>query len=268
MRRKHLSDHNCITVDFGIQMIKGNFRKGKWEEVKYCAVDDKSLREFVKGMEESLNQKSINNIIEMDNLKEQIAKDKLERVYKRKMLKDGEIPIQEQPWVTDRIRNGIKERRKLNRKKRDARNEDERKRLEEEYLMKKREVQILVKEEITNYEQKETREIRKNRNKVWENIDRLTNKNTVKKGAIYLHSEQGLKLNKEEAKLELVNFWTGIYGKHDNDIHMVWNTEKRQEYVSELQQIDDNIRTDVFNIPEVLREHYDQVMYIRRGIKL
>ena len=109
------------------------------------------------------------------------------------MIQDTKI--KEKPWVTPEIRIGIKERKKLNRLKRNESNIQLRNELEEKYKRKKKEVQSMIKEKITKHEIKKTSEIKSDRNnKLWENIKKLRQKDTLEKNiGIDLHDMTGKK---------------------------------------------------------------------------
>ena len=97
--------------------------------------------------------------------------------------------------------------------KRNEQSYRERGRLNKEYLVQKQNVQLLVKEAITSFEKKITTELRKSKNRsktLWENIDRLRKKERMSGDDIHLFGEDGIQLNQEQAKEELVRYWTRI----------------------------------------------------------
>ncbi|XP_064102661.1 chromosome partition protein Smc-like [Macrobrachium nipponense] len=166
-----ISDHNLITINSTFKGQNKNLNKGKWEEVKYFKTDEDNLNDFIKKLEEILIDKDTDRITEMDSSIKEVAEDKLVRTYRRKML--VEEKVEEQPWFSEEIRKGIKERKELNRKKRNERDNVVKESLEKKYMQKKKEVQLLIREEITIYEKKITEEIRRNKNKeLWENIEK------------------------------------------------------------------------------------------------
>ena len=55
-------------------------------------------------------------------------------------------------------------------------------------------MQKLVKDQITIYEREETREVRENGTKLWENIGRLRNNTTKRNESVQLYNDQGVKL--------------------------------------------------------------------------
>ncbi|XP_068240801.1 golgin subfamily A member 6-like protein 22 [Palaemon carinicauda] len=98
--------------------------------------------------------------------------------------------------------------------------------------------------------------------KLWKKINRIRNRQKAHGKVIQLYEEQGSKLNKEKTKEELVKYWKTIYYKHENKIDSVWNEEKRIEYENEIAHQEDITRIDGYNIPDILREHYELVMLL------
>ena len=168
----------------------------------------------------------------MNSILAQARNETLTKRYKRKVTPDYEK--KEQTWVNEDIRRKIKERKESNRRKRNERNKDKQKKLETKYIQKKKEVQKLVKESITTYEKMLTEEIKRDKNKLWVNIDKLRNKSGMKSKAVQLYSEEGVLLGTEDSKKELVNYWKTVYSRHENLIEKEWNTEKERCYVPAL----------------------------------
>merc|ERR1712002_1087356 len=79
---------------------------------------------------------------------------------------------------------------------------------------------------------------------------------------IQLYSEEGIKMDKDEAEKEIKRFWgESIYKMHENKIEEVWGEEKRRKYSEELIR-----EAQEINITG-LREHLDMVMRTRNIIK-
>ena len=129
-------------------------------------------------------------------------------------------------------------------------------------------MQKLVKESITTYEKMLTKEIKRDKNKLWVNIDKLRNKCGMNSEAVQLYSEEGLLLGTEESKKELVNYWKTVYTRHENLREKEWNTEKEREYRMSIEAEKGKITMDdYYTIPENLREHYDLALDIKWNIK-
>ena len=260
-----ISDHNLITIGLETTVSnRGSYRKGTWEEIPYFSRKKEDLNLFVNEMENKLQAKKINRIEDMNKMMDETRQDKLKRKYKRKIGQESKV--KEPPWINEDIRIGIKERKELNRRKRKEKNENAQIELEERYLQKKREVQSMVKEQITVHEIKKTNEIREDKGtKLWENIDLIRNNNVKRKDAVQLYNEQGEELGKEEAKEELIMYWKNIYGRHENNIGIEWNNSKRNEYRLSQREEENNTELDTgCSIPWNLREHFDMVLHIDR----
>ena len=145
---------------------------------------------------------------------------------------------------------------------------NEQKTLEEKYLSKKKEVQKLVKAQITIYERKETREVKENGTKLWENIDRLRNNTTKRNESVQLYNDQGVKLGRDEAKTELIKLWKDRYGRHENNINKVWNNVERLEYVQYQREEEETLELKTgHKIPWNLKEQYGMVFPIEGRTK-
>merc|ERR1711915_1023572 len=89
---------------------------------------------------------------------------------------------EERPWMNDNIREEMKLKREINRKKRNTKDEKEKANLERKYKEQKEIVKRLIREGITNYEIKITNEIKEDGNsgrKLWENINKLIGRKTI-----------------------------------------------------------------------------------------
>ena len=79
-----------------------------------------------------------------------------------------------------KIRNGIKERKRINRLRRNEKDEGKRQLLWNQYLHQKMVVQIMIKDAMRIHEIKKAEEVKTNRNKIWENIKKLKGSKTEK----------------------------------------------------------------------------------------
>lgn len=259
-----LSDHNLITVNFAMKHEKTRFQKNKWITSEYYKTDEASLEKFCAKLEENITKTKINNIEEMDETIKSTAEKELKKKIKRKVCTKNK-EIKEPLWITQEIRDAIKKRRFYNRKKRNCKCTLEKEQLGILYIDQKKKAAKLVKDAITKHEQKKCDEIRQGGNKskkLWENIDSLKGKEIKSKEAI-LYNEEGTKLESEEAKEKLLEFWGQIYGKHENKIEEEWNEEIAKKYQQEIEK--DDFREEK-GYPISLREHMDAAMESRNMI--
>merc|ERR1712002_178003 len=78
---------------------------------------------------------------------------------------------------------------------------------------------------------------------------------------IQLYSEEGIKMDKDEAEKEIERFWgESIYKMHENKIE-VWGEEERRKYSDELNREPQEINR------AGLREHLDMVRRTGNRIK-
>ena len=117
-----LSDHNLIEVRIRGDRIEKEKRKQR-EQVKYYSLGKEELREYVKGVERRVQEHRIEDIRKFNRTIEEVAGQKLERTYTRRVGK--ETGNKEPPWVTEEIKREIKERKRLNRITRNTDSEEE-----------------------------------------------------------------------------------------------------------------------------------------------
>ena len=165
-----ISDHNVLTVTLRIQKESLNFTRGKDIQKLYYRTDEESLEHFTVEIQRRLKIEDIQCFEQLNKVIREVADDLLKAVYRRRYDKKEEKI--EQPWITKEIQEAIKKRKELNRKKRNEQSYRERDRLNKEYLIQKKNVQLLVKEAITSFEKK-IMELRKSKNRS-KTLDHLT----------------------------------------------------------------------------------------------
>ena len=232
-----LSDHNLIRINLKVKQRNTNsFKKAKWVENEYYKTDEASLSTFVNGVEEKLKSTSplCNKITQFNQILTESADSTLKATYRRKKQnkKGGHI---EPPWMNNDIRNGIKERKRFNRLKRNAINEEEKENLTLLYLNQKEKVQSMIREKMFEYEDKKTKEIRDSTDRgkhMWKYIHMLRAINTNKQDQC-IYNNEGKAMTKAEAETALVTFWSGIYQQRPNNIEEFWNAKERKKYIDE-----------------------------------
>ena len=268
-----LSDHNLIQVTFKWES-KINWNKETTQKINwYWRTDPASLGRYTQKLETRLKEIEIDNIIDLNMEIRHAADQELKKKYTRKK-KHQEDKI-EPPWMNRNIRKEIKERKRINRTRRNTENKEEREELWNKYLEKKKEVQLLIKDAIKEYEKKVSEAIRNDKNKVWENIKKLKGEQTRKESKVY--NENGEVLNDTKKREAIKDFWTKIYRKHENKIEEEWSKEKQYNYNEEQKmqkikgticlmksypkEIEDHIGAvktkDEIYFPKIIREHID-----------
>ena len=235
------SDHHLISIKFKFQK-KGEKRKNKWIKREYFTTNKSALKVFREKLEQFWKDNKIQTINEMDKSILKVARDTLLRVYKRKMSGD-EDKKEERPWMNDNIREEMKLKREINRKKRNTKDEKEKANLERKYKEQKEIVKRLIREGITNYEIKITNEIKEDGNsgrKLWENINKLIGRKTKEEGEMKVYNEQEQELNEKEMKREVTKYWKE-YHKGKNEISQVWNKEN---HIKELNKKKENLNAE------------------------
>ena len=168
----------------------------------------------------------INDIQQYNNAMRAAANNKLKRRYIRKKNKNEEEP----PWMNREIKNGIKLRRKTNRERRNENDPQKREELWLKYKQIKMETQIKIRNRMREYEEKQTEEIKSNRNKLWENIKKLRGQTTRQKIEIY--DTNGEVMEEREKDEEIMGYWSSIYRKHENHMTQEWDNNERENWKS------------------------------------
>ena len=260
-----LSDHNLIDVEMKINQNNKDFKNQEWIEHKYFSTRKTDLKRYNEEIKKKIEGKAPEKIMELNELIRDSAERTLQKSYKKRT--DQENEISEPPWMNEEIRKQIELRKKLNRKHRKAKIEEEKTKTWCDYKKQKLKCKTLVKVEITKYEEKLTTEIknsRTNNENVWKYIDKLRDKRK-EEGHIELYNEQGKKLNRSEGDKELTEFWKQIYQKHENHAHEIWNDASKMKYKNEyLKEDKRRIVTEEIEFDPVLREHIDAAVKVER----
>ena len=223
------SDHNLLSASFRWNTYVSKKTDEDNTRIKtYLTMNEDALKEYTKEMEKMIEHNRTTDIGEFNKLIQTAADKTLKRKRKtQNNKKDGSECL----WITKEIKTGIKERKKINRERRNETNERKREVLWEKYIEKKVEVQRKIREAVTKHEKKVTEDIRKDNKKMWMNINTLRgNKNKNEEFDVF--DTNGKKLEEQEASEEITRFWTKIYAKHENKISQEWNDEEKSRYTS------------------------------------
>lgn len=143
--RYDLSDHCYMSARFRVSGVGEDMNGEGWEWNEYYKVKDRALLDdFVRGVEEKLDEMSEVDVIEFENVVKEKAEECLNRKVRRRV--GGRKKRVEPPWMNDKIRREIKWRRELNRRRRRTEGE-ERDRYWKQYKDQKEKVKKYVREE-------------------------------------------------------------------------------------------------------------------------
>ena len=275
-----LSDHNLIEVTLKLRVDNPKIMKNKWLETVYYKKDEESLKSYKSEVEDRLKDKGFLTMKDLNRTMKEVADSKLKRVYRRKVIKREQTHEAEPPWITEEIRQGIKQRKKCNREKRNPRHEGEGDLLEENYQKAKRETQNMIKEAIYRYEDKTTKEIKDSKDKkLYELIDKLRNLRKKKEREFQLYDGEGEKIPKEKTEDSVRSYWKDIYEMNENKMEEVWSEGISKEY--HRRQSENMVsceENEKLNITEVgqrpytvecrkgLREHLDMTAKVEKNI--
>jgi len=227
-----MSDHCYMSACFRMKRSKECEEEAEVSIREYYRVkDQRSMERFVSRMEEELGMREEMNVLEMEELMGEVADECLKGKLKLKVSKsDGRVL--EQPWMTEEIRNGIKHRRRLNRRKRRLMGEEYERGMEV-YLRQKKLVGEMVREEKMKYEKELAKEVRESKDKckMWELIGKLrgVDGNKSRKRA-KLYDDDGKEIDIEREGEVMMSFWKTVYQRDVNEVWEAWSEDMIQEY--------------------------------------
>ena len=239
--RYDLSDHCLIEVKMNFNLRRGE-NVVMSEEVEYYSTNQEYKDRYLRELEECLLLRTgANYMANFDESMKNAAECVLKNSHFKKTRRDDKVqPI----WFTSEMRENIKIRKMYSKRWRTSENEQDKIVNERKYKEQKFKVKEMVKEGITSYEKKINESIKENnnRNKLWENINMLRG-NQKEKELVIIYDENGNIIEKEIAKNLIVDFWSEVYRKHENNINIVWNDNEKEEYVRRLRN-DPGVRVE------------------------
>ena len=236
-----LSDHCLLEANFKMEMICKRGNKQRIVERDFYKTDCDILRaEFMKKTKEDIElSRSKGETLEMENL-EDVLKNNAERILKKtyktrmRVSDNKEEPV----WMNGEIRSAIKRRRDYNRKRRNARNNEEKNHYETLYKEEREKARQLKKSARVAHEKRITQEIRETKGsgkKMWQMISKLKGQKQKMDKEPEVFDEEGRKLESSLVQDRLIEFWKTIYNGHPNDMAQEWNGDIREEYAKEME---------------------------------
>ena len=231
-------------------------------------------------IEENLNMNE-KDIKELNKCITEAEKNHLTVEYRKNMSKREN---NEPRWMSEEIKKAIANRRKANKEYRKEKDNIRKINKHKAYLYNKRRAQNLITEAIEKYETELTEQIMDDNNrakKIWKHIDKLRYKVKVSKEAI-VYNKDNEKIDQNELKEEVEDFWEELYQRHENQIIDKDNEEEKLNYYNcfhnnklDTGYIKDHI--DISNgfvnviyktieIPKNISEHFDYAMKVERTI--
>ena len=237
--RYDLSDHCLISADFQINTQQSKKKNKEIVKVEYYSIDEQYSEQFVTGVEERISH-LVGGNGELDWSKMEVilkyeAEDKLKKSYTKS--RDSDNNREDPPWFTKAIEDAIKERRRLNRLRRNATNDDQKARYWIDYKNQKLKVADMVRDSISKYEEKITKEIigSKDIKKKWKYINKLRKGNVNNDTSLYRESGEEI-TNDHELSEYIVEFWKTVYCQHDKPIYQTWNDHEKRLYAVRLNE--------------------------------
>ena len=103
-----LSDHNMIEIEVAIKAESKKQYKG-WITKEYYCKNDKAMEEFSREMKSKVEIEKPKDMKELNDIMKSTADKVLKRKYRRRV--EDEAAIEEPPWMTEEIRDGIRRRK-------------------------------------------------------------------------------------------------------------------------------------------------------------
>ena len=252
------SDHCLISLDIKTRENgKNKFRKKRWKTGTYYRKDKDAMKEFGDEVERRWGEKRIEGVEEMVTDMKEAAEKCLKKDFKRRIGDDGGGKIVVRRWMTDEIMEGMKKRRRINRERRNCKDEMKKKELNKAYEEQKWKVKGMVKRAVEEDEMRLKKEIEegdRSGSKIWENLNKLRGKEMkrVEREEVY---KEGKKLEDDEATEKLIEYSKKMYTISDTRMSEIWNKEKLEELIK-LHEKDRKIDYKI-------REHMDMAMDTR-----
>ena len=162
----------------------------------------------------------------------------------------------------------IKRTREYNRRKRGGREEENWRK----YRQQKELAKQLIRREREEHERTMTREIKDAKDsgmKIWRMIDKL--KGTKREGKEQpLYDDSGLEVEKARVHGEMMNYWSSICKKENNEMMREWGGRDREEYCNLWHQMSEvggivTIRYNNTEIYERVPEHLMRDLDVQQG---
>ena len=247
----HISDHNLISIELKARQKCGNgFSKKKWREEECYRKDESALKEFGDEIEKEWKSNGVVSVEEMTISMLEVADRTLKKIIRRRISDEGEWERIESVWMNDEIREGINERRRINRLMRNCTDPVEKDSLAKQYQAQKEKVQIMIREAMERYEIELTKEILEDRGNetLWRNIGKLTGKKT-KRGREEKIYQDGKLMELEKALDDFFKFWRLIYNLNENKIEEVWEADTLERLIEEFKTEENENENISANMP-------------------
>lgn len=112
--RIDLSDHNLLEIYIKAGQVKRNFNSKKWIIREYYKTDEASLKIYSNSLQDSILSEKVKSIADLESRIIKAADKCLKKKYRKKNIGIKKA-VEEPEWFTEKIREGIRERKKFNR---------------------------------------------------------------------------------------------------------------------------------------------------------
>ena len=256
-----LSDHNLLIAEFNINTSScKQYSDDDCKEISYIKINEETTKHFMALVKSKIETLEGDITLEQyESILRDASSKSMLKTIKRRLSKINreEVKI----WFNKSIESEIKIRKMYNRQKRVEEDKQKKNILEEEYRVQKRKTQYMIKEAITAHERNITTDIRNNKGhkKLWDIVNTLRGKKSNTDKEEYIYDDQDNKIEAKQLSNEITHFWRQIYQRHENQISLEWNTEKRDEYTQSFNNIEATaqFQDQKTHISTIVHEHFD-----------
>ena len=221
----NFSDHNVFTVGLNLRE-RGAVRfdreenRDKWENRVRIRTDKDSMDNFIDLLRERWQEGMWFG--ELWDILVQTQDEVLKISYRARVgFRKGMIVV-EGEWVDDELREGVKKRREINRKRRNSIGE-ERTQLEQLYRIQKAKVQVMVREKKGRWELKKIEQAKDSKDHgktIWKAVRELNGK--TKSNTEDIVVLDGVKTSVDKAWGEVVEGWSSVLFPRENNVMSTW----------------------------------------------
>lgn len=226
------SDHNLLSATFVYR--KGNSQSDSRKEcVSYFKMTKENVDNYIRKVEDRLLTMEEVSFENFDEIVRETAEECMRVTYTRNISNLTGKSV-EPLWFNNNIKKEISKRRSINKLRRKSKNEAEKQRYYDQYIVQKKKVQDLVREAIDTYEKNLTERIMADGNRsknVWKHIRELKGGSQGVEDNNFIYDEFGNKMEHEETCEAMETFWRTIYQCRGNRIVEEWNDERKHEYI-------------------------------------
>ena len=231
--RVDISDHCIIEIELNIQ--KRAEKMEGWKEKTYYSMNNDKMIRYKREVEEKITETEDITMVKINKIIEKAAEEHLKTRYRKKVDSEGR---EEPPWMNEDIRREIAKRRRMNKEHRKIQEIESKELAWTAYKEQKENVRRMISEEMGKYERRTAEDIKGRRRgkDIWNIIHKLKGGRIKEKEDLKLYTEEGVEIDENKCKEEIIKVWQGIYKMHRNRMGEEWNDQKKLEYELKIRE--------------------------------